>query len=328
MQKFNITFISVLFLLLPLTTFAELGVKVSKGTNLHHIFPKEAECYSYFKSIGIEPHYYTIPLNKEDHDNLHHHHKFLASGGRNYNNSWKEFFKPNTPISDPKAKEKAFLYAGVLLSEFGIANNCWDTLRKEFYKYKTRCGTGEKVFEKIIESGYNYAKKFLKQNAKRILFIYIGYETMRFAIEADNRFPDFSLVDKSKKTFDDALLKVDKNIEQACDLLGEAYLQLGLAYFSKFVDSESSFRGSIVNYFSNRDEERLNFANNCFKCSVDLSQDNPIFHMFYAESSYFLKDYKTAMEQAEMAVKWFKYYKHDEMVIKAENLLRDIRSKR
>ncbi len=326
-HKYNLTLLfSIFFLLLPLTTFAELGVKVSKGMNLHHIFPKEAACYSYFKSIGIEPHIYTIPLNKEDHDKLHSH-KFLASGSRNYNNSWKEFFIPNNPISDPNAKEKAFLYAGVLLSEFGIANNCWDTLKKEFYKYKNRCGTGVKVFEKIIESAQNFAKKFLKANAKKILFVYISYEAMRFAIEADDRFPDFKYVDKSKEYFEKALLEEERNFEKACDLLGTAYINLGLAYFSKYVDSELSFRGQIVNYFSSRDEECLEVANKCFKNAVKLSPENPFNLRFYAESSYALKDYKTAMEQAKEAIKWFIYYKDDEMTKKTEKFLNQIMEK-
>lgn len=327
MHKRNLTLLfSILFLLLPLTTFAELGVKVSKGTDLHHIFPKEEACYSYFKSIGIDPHIFTIPLNKEEHINIHKH-RFLASGGLRYNDSWKLFFIPNNPSSDPKAQEKAFLYAGVLLSEFGIANNCWDTLKKEFYKYKNRCGTGVKVFEKIIESAQNFAKKFLKADAKKILFVYISYEAMRFAIEADDRFPDFKYVDKSKEYFEKALLEEDKNFEHACDLLGNAWVNLGLAYFSKYIDSEQSFRGRIVNYFSSRDEERLKIANRCFKNAVKMSPENPLNSRFYAESSYFLKDYKMALEQAEEAVKGFKYYEDYEMVKKTEKFINQIKEK-
>ena len=327
MFKHNLTLLlSILFLLLPLSTFAELGVKVSKGTDLHHIFPKEEACYSYFRSIGIDPHIFTIPLNKEEHINIHKH-KFLASGGFRYNDSWKMFFIPNNPSSDPKAQEKAFFYAGVLLLEFGIANKCWDTLKREFYKYKDRCGTGVKVFEKIIESAQNFAKKFLKANAKKIIFVYISYEAMRFAIEADDKFPDFKYVDKSKEYFEKALLEEERNFEKACDLLGTAYINLGLAYFSKYVDSELSFRGQIVNYFSSRDEERLEVANKCFKNAVKLSPENPFNLRLYAESSYALKDYKTAMEQAKEAIKWFIYYKDDEMAEKTEKFLNQIMEK-
>ena len=102
-------FLLIIFsFLIPITSFAAKGVPVAKGTDLHHIFPKEVECFNYFTSIGINPHLFTIPLNKDEHILLHKH-NFLAGAGARYNDAWKKVFVPFVPSNDPSATLNSIL---------------------------------------------------------------------------------------------------------------------------------------------------------------------------------------------------------------------------
>jgi len=142
----NVLFIWACFFVVLCTPHLGHSNHLSKGTNLHHMFPEELEKkYQYFSKHQINHHMYTIPLTQKVHSALHNY-----GGGNWYNKEWLAFRKLN-PSTD---RNTIFAFAGVLVAQAGVT----DVL--DLYNHKTRKPTGEKFNPK------SWANKFKKAAAR------------------------------------------------------------------------------------------------------------------------------------------------------------------
>lgn len=287
---------------------------------LHHVFPRSMS--GYFNSVGINPDLWCIPLSAKDHRGKGgagiHTMRFACSGGLDYLSSWRMFAQTN-----PRGpKESCFAFAALLLSEYGIRG------KLDFYDYKTRRKTGKDVElgKKVTRQTVEKLKSLPARMAKKLLFVYIAYESFMFACAADDIYPDEKFLGKAEDAFLKATENSERNLELASKDLARAYLYLAVSVFSKYAEGNVDFYKEVLSFFSDKTKQKqLSIALYCLKRSVHLDAGNPFAQLLYAEALYWNKEYRLSRKHAEEALILFRKFGDVKMENSSRRLINAVR---
>ncbi|HPP02021.1 MAG TPA: DUF2380 domain-containing protein [bacterium] len=263
--------------------FTSFTTIASNGIESHHIFPQQFALY--FENHGIDINCYCIPLAQNEHIKLHHDIRYVPYCF-NYNDSWEAFIKTN-----PKTTQyHIFGFATNLLCQFGIksirVHNYRDT------KPNGKTFPPELIKEDLVTRLKNIgnspriaaASSVLKKMAVPIATVYLAYQVYEIFENLDDNFSNDEYVRKSYDILLESIIINDEGDEdKAVHKIGEAYFFLGYAYFHKYVEYKTQFTKEITDYFSSQSDRYRKQAQDFFKKSLQLNEDIPYSHFYYAK---------------------------------------------
>ena len=229
-----------------------------RSIEYHHIFPRQ---YSpWFFGRDINPDLYTIAITKKQHfgkGESVHHHRYVLSGGKNYNDSWHDYIKYKNPNA---SKAQCFVYAAMLLSEYGISLE-----HKRFFNYVTKTLSGKKLpdnmhLRKSLEIIRNIAQKgerFLRSSP----YIWIAIEVYNFCEEFDDAINEeyFEKAVSKLSQISDIEISED-NSRNILEKVAAGYVFLGMAFYDDVLRPTTSFYAEVASHFDSKREKKLRLS--------------------------------------------------------------------